>query len=469
MTDAATTRKRRPLFLLTIEETYPVTTKNTTSKRANGTTGYGPQRPEVWSFFTGAMGLDLGLELAGIQPTLAVEVNPVYCSTARLNRPALDVWEADVNELDGDSLHRRRPRHRDVFMMVGGPPCQSFSPGGKRAALSDPRGNLIYSYLRLIEQVQPRYFVLENVANILTAALKHRPIAERPGKNWNLSSYHDSPTNGDESAPAMQPDELSGSAIRQIFADVNQLGYSITFGVLDSSEFGAPQKRFRFIMLGARRGPSPAIPQATRGEHSRDGLACSTVRQAIYDLRNCPGPHSEYTPEVAQYFALVPPGGNWRQLPKELQREALGTAAFKAGGGKTGFYRRLAWDAPAPTITGRANRKGSAVCHPEQTRPLSVRECARLQGFPDEWKFEGSMSDQYMQVGNAVPVCLGHAVGSTILEHFKTHARSTTNAAPDVEIMLGRAIAKLRASARNKRGGDANQLPLFSSSMRTNA
>jgi DNA (cytosine-5)-methyltransferase 1 len=138
---------------------------------------------EIWSFFSGAMGLDLGLESAGLAPTLAVEIDPTFCRTIRANRPQLDLIEGDVAKLTGAALRERRGFDGEVFLMAGGQPCQPFSSGGKRAALSDPRGNLIYEYFRLIADVRPRYFVLENVANLTTAALRHRPIAERPGKH----------------------------------------------------------------------------------------------------------------------------------------------------------------------------------------------------------------------------------------------------------------------------------------------
>ena len=137
---------------------------------------------EVWSFFSGGMGLDLGLEAAGIQASLAVEMDATCCATIRHNRPDLDVWETDASVIDADALRVRRGNPDEVFLMVGGPPCQSFSSGGKRAALSDPRGNLIYTYLRLVESVRPKYFVLENVANIVTAAIRHRPIDQQPRK-----------------------------------------------------------------------------------------------------------------------------------------------------------------------------------------------------------------------------------------------------------------------------------------------
>ena len=394
------------------------------------------------------MGLDLGLELAGLHSTLAVEIDSSCCQTLRRNRPELDVWHTDIADVTATTLNARRPHTEDVFLMVGGPPCKSFCPGGKRAALSDPRGNLIYIYLRLIGQVRPRYFLLENVANLVTAALRHRPIAERPGKKWNLSEYHDSSRNHGDNAAAMEPDELSGSAIRQVFSDLSDLGYALNFAVVDAAAYGAPQHRLRFIMLGSREGPALPIPKPDHGERTAEQLPWATVRDAIFDLREHPGPHSIYTPDVARYFELIPPGGNWRQLPKELQRKALGHAYFSAGGGKTGFYRRLAWDLPAPTITGRANRKGSALCHPESVRPLSVRECARLQGFPDAWAFDGSMSDQYLQVGNAVPVYLGRAIGRAILHGSQCNAQHESDS---VDIMLFNAINCLRRSARNKR------------------
>jgi DNA (cytosine-5)-methyltransferase 1 len=403
----------------------------------------------VVSLFSGAMGLDLGLEHAGIHPTLAIEIDDLCCATIRRNRPSVDVWQADVAKLDGQAILNRHKNPKEIFLMVGGPPCQSFCPGGKRAALSDPRGNLIYIYLKLINEIRPRFFVLENVANIVTAALRHRPIAARPGKHWNLSFYDRKTDKKNDTAPPMGPDELSGSAIRQIIQDVTGLGYHINFSVVDAANYGAPQHRFRFVMFGAREGQAPFLPDATHGERSRNQTPEQTVRDAIYDLRSNPGPHSVYTPEVARFFSLIPPGGNWRHLPKDLQRQALGDAAHAAGGGKTGFYRRLAWDTPSPTITGRANRKGSALCHPEAVRPLSVRECARLQGFPDDWTFCGSMNRQYLQVGNAVPVQLGVAIGKAILAAINC-PRPEQNVF-DLEHALNMAVKQLRASARNKR------------------
>lgn len=402
--------------------------------------------PEVWSFFSGALGLDLGLEEAGIHATLVNEIDADCNETIRLNRPDLQIISESIENLDADKIRSLRNFKGEVELMVGGPPCQSFSPGGKRAALSDPRGNLIYEYLRLVGEVRPRYFVLENVANLTTAALRHRPISQRPGQHWSLKTYDDHAwREGDGDHEALADDELSGSAIRQILKDVQALGYFVTFGVLDAADYGAPQHRLRFVMVGARDFPPPVLPTATHGPALLNPHM--TVRSAVWKLRNRPGAGATYTPDVAGYFSQVPEGGNWRSLPPEVQREAMG-GSFNSGGGKTGFYRRLAWDRPAPTITGRANRKGSALCHPDAVRPLSVRECAAIQGFPSTWNFSGSMSSQYQQIGNAVPLALGRAVAQAIHDH---KSQSAAGWSDDYDQLLERAVTRLRSSARNKR------------------
>lgn len=400
--------------------------------------------PTVWSFFSGAMGLDLGLEDAGWYPSLAVEIEPKFCMTIRRNRPRITVLESDVADLNADELFRATGA-REVDLMVGGPPCQSFSTGGNRAALNDPRGNAIFEYLRLVSEVRPRMFVLENVANLVTAAMRHRPISQRPGKGWNLSSYSNALTPAlfevrGVAAPLAE-DEQSGSAIRYLLSTViADLGYHVRFAILNAADYGAPQNRLRFVMLGSRDTAPPDFIEPTHGTPSQPRV---TVRDAIGDLVDDPGPGSQYTPETRAFFDLVPPGGNWRDLPPDIAVKAMGEKSLLAGGGKTGFFRRLDWEGQSPTITGKPNRKGSAMCHPSVSRPLSVHECARLQGFPDDWVIEGSIADRYTQIGNAVPVALGRAIGATL--HQPSGADDV-----NAETMLQRAVARLRASARNK-------------------
>ncbi len=404
------------------------------------------------------MGLDMGLESVGLHTTLANELDQRFCKTIRANRPKLELIENDVSNLTGDSLRSRVKFDGEVYLMVGGPPCQSFSSGGKRAALNDPRGNLIYEYFRLISEIRPRYFVLENVANLTTAALKHRAISDRPGMHWSLKKYDGSHNREINGVKPLTADELSGSALKQIAGDAVSLGYNISLAVVDSAEYGAPQHRLRFVMLGSRKCYPPFMPTATHGSNR---IAFTTVRDAISHLQDQPGPHSVYTEGVRKYFELVPEGGNWRNLPKALQEEAMG-GSFKAGGGKTGFYRRLAWDRPSPTITGRANRKGSALCHPSATRPISVIEAAALQGFPSDWIITGAMNVQYMQIGNAVPVHLGAAIGRAILENEKRSKRAAEQ--PSIEKMIEAAVARLRDAARNNHSRKRNHdsiSPLF--------
>lgn len=271
------------------------------------------RKKEIWSFFSGAMGLDLGLAQAGLEVTFANEIDKACCETIRKNKPKITLAQDSIATLTGAKIRSIRKFKGDVELMVGGPPCQSFSSGGKRSALSDPRGNLIYEYLRLIGEVRPKYFVLENVANLTTAALSHRPIAQRPGKHWSLKTYDKKWQTGDGLNEALNEDELSGSAVRQILKDARGLGYHLTFGILDAADYGSPQHRLRFVMIGARDAPPPMLPLPTHGPQV--GVPYATVRDAIWALRRYPGAGSQYTPEVLRYFALVPEGKNWRALP----------------------------------------------------------------------------------------------------------------------------------------------------------
>lgn len=394
----------------------------------------------VVSFFTGAGGLDLGLAEAGLAPEVTVEVEPTFCKTLELNLGGkTKIRNMDVETLRGKAL-TKAVGAAPVDLVVGGPPCQSFSTGGGRAALNDPRGNLIFEFLRVVGELQPRAFVLENVANLITAAVRHRPISQRPGARWNLSSYT---ANGE----GLEPDELSGSAVNYLLGVLQeQLGYAISLGILNAAEHGAPQRRHRLVIVGARDGKAPQLPLPTHGPTA--SLPYATVRDAIWDLQDSPGPGPAYTDATRRVFDLVPEGGNWRSLPIDVARAALGERSFAAGGGKTGFFRRLAWDQPSPTITGKSNRKGSALCHPSVTRPLSLRECARLQGFPDAWTFAGSFAEQALQVGNAVPVALGEAIGRTMAEFLGGSGAVETR---EVTEMLDEATKVLRATARNNR------------------
>lgn len=435
----------------------------------------GTSKAKYISLFTGAMGLDLGLEMAGLDPAACVEIDHDCCRTIAKNRPTIPVIENDLTKVStAEILDAARLSPGEAFAVVGGPPCQSFSTGGLRQSVKDKRGGLFEEFVRVVRDAQPLYFVFENVAQLITAAAKHRPIAERPGQRWHLSSYKHKNTSEDDGSLPLSEEEQAGSALKIILEAFDELGYSLSLGILNSANYGVSQRRFRLIIIGSRIVRHVPLPQPTHAEEGKGGKPrWRTLRDALDGLKEESPLHSNYTPEFQRYFAHVPPGGNWRALPREMQIIALGEKAFNAGGGKTGFFRRLSWDEPAPTMVGKPNRKSCAFCHPEHNRPLTVREMARIQGFPDEWEFIGSMHSQYLQVGNAVPVGLGQAVGKALLDSYRK-VQKLKDAQRELEhlrewhlqkeAMIEDARNVLRAAARNKlsKKASAEQGFLFS-------
>ena len=280
------------------------------------------------SLFSGAMGLDLGLERAGIQTAVCCEIDKWSCESIRLNRPEIPVLERSVVDLDPFEVAAAANVDPNDAILVGGPPCQSFSSAGNRAALNDSRGNLVFEYFRFVKTLRPLAFVFENVGNLLTAALLHRPIHLRPGKHWNLAKYSREALISDD-ADSLTEDEMSGSAFRYMLEEIHALGYSITFGILNAADFGAPQKRVRFCMLGFRECREMGIPKPTHGEPPLRPYV--TLREAIADLKDLPGPHSVYTDRMADFFRLIPPGGNWRDLAEPHRADALGCGAAGYG------------------------------------------------------------------------------------------------------------------------------------------
>lgn len=359
------------------------------------------------SLFSGAMGLDIGLEGAGFATLAAVELDRAARATIERNtahfarRPFI---AQDITALSAEELLSATGLKRGQATLVsGGPPCQPFSTAGKRDALNDPRGSLFRDFLRMVEGVQPRFFVMENVRGLLSATIKHRPIAKRGAAGGGLP---------------LEPDEERGSAFAVILEEFQRIGYSFTYGLLNAADYGCPQVRERVIILGSRDHEPLQLPAPTHSKAGGDLPRWRTLRDAFSDLHD---PHPQYQPyseNRLKYLRLVPEGGNWRSLPRELIPEAMG-GAFTSGGGKVGFYRRLAWDKPSPTVTTSPAQKATDLCHPTLDRPISVREAARLQGFPDDWVFAGSLSDQYRQIGNAVPTGLGRAIGESLRQTMR--------------------------------------------------
>lgn len=366
------------------------------------------------SLFSGAGGLDVGLDQAGGLELLAcVEFEAQFCETLRLNRdeglfgnPSTKVIEADLSRYDPfDLMDELRLRPGDLDVLVGGPPCQSFSTAGRRRTVEDPRGQLIWDYLRFVDAFKPRYFLMENVRGLLSAGMKHRPIAERPERG----------------GPSLAPEEQPGSVVDAWMEDLHKIdagAYRVDSFEVNAVNYGAPQLRERVLFIGTREGHLIDFPAPTHGptDDAPGRLPFKALGDVLEGFEEAEPVLMDFSPRKKQYLAQVPPGGNWRMLPPEVAQESMGRAYF-AKGGRSGWWRRLSWDLPCPTVTTLPNHSSTSMCHPFEVRVLSVGECARVQEFPDGWTFVGTPAQQMKQVGNAVPARLGKVAGEVIMKH----------------------------------------------------
>lgn len=352
------------------------------------------------SLFSGAMGLDLGLREAGLDIRVSQDIDPWCVKTADANNHKSIL--GDIRKLLGDDpecrflLEPAGLQTGEVFAVVGGPPCQPFSTAGNRLGTNDPRGSLFMEFIQAIRAMHPRFFVMENVKGLLSVPLKHRPLKDRK----------DEP---------LAPEETPGSAfeiIRQMF---DYLGYKTVYGILDAAHYGVPQFRERLIIIGSRDNENIFLPKPTHFQiHQDPAHRWTTLKSAIEDLESSPGPCARFSVDRINLLRMIPMGGNWRNLPNDLIPIAMG-GAFESAGGKVGFYRRLDYNQPSPTLVTSPVQKATMLCHPTQDRPLSVREYARIQQFPDDWRIEGNIADCYRQIGNAVPIGLGKSIGQMLI------------------------------------------------------
>ncbi len=355
------------------------------------------------SFFSGCGGLDLGLELSGIEQRLVCDFDKSARASLAANRPGIPVID---NILDYTSAQLReiaglQPDERPT-LVVGGPPCQAFSTAGKRGGFTDPRGNVFLRYIQLIDELQPDYAVIENVRGLLSAALRHRPHEER----------------GPGFAP-LDRDELPGGALAHVLREFAAMGYGVRFNLYNSANYGVPQIRERVILIAARDGSQVPFLKPTHSENGDFGLPkWRTFKDAVEGLDASKNTGIGFPESRLKYYRLLGPGQHWKHLPTlELRMEAMGKS-FHLGGGKTGFLRRIAWDRPSPTLVTNPAMPATDLGHPVEDRPLSVQEYKRVQMFPDDWEISGSILNQYKQIGNAVPVGLGQAVGKAITDHM---------------------------------------------------
>lgn len=377
-----------------------ISTKDTVTDTSRVSTTLPPIK--ALSFFSGAMGLDLGLEKAGISVLLACEFDKACRMTISKNRPELALL-GDIWDYSADDIRRAAGLTSDdeIDVIVGGPPCQAFSTAGARKGFNDERGNAFLKYLDLIFELRPRYAVIENVRGLLSAPLCHRPHAERGG-----------------GAPVLSPDEQQGGALLRIINLLRDAGYGVSFNLYNAANFGSPQIRERVVMICHREGLRVPYLMPTHSDDSSYGLPpWRTFSDAVTDLNREEHHYINFPEKRLRFYRLLKAGQYWRHLPEELQKEALGNSYY-SGGGKTGFLRRLAWDRPSPTIVTHPAMPATDLAHPEEDRPLSIEEYKRVQEFPDDWIVCGSLLDQYRQIGNAVPTSLGAAIGRAIIAHM---------------------------------------------------
>ena len=320
--------------------------------------------------FCGAGGLALGMHNAGINSRLLVDFDKDSIRTLQQNKPEWESVCASVLDIDLDEYKNQ------IDIMAGGFPCQAFSFAGKSLGFADTRGTLFYEYARLIDQVKPRLVIGENVKGLL---------------------------NHDE-----------GRTLSVIVSELENLGYKVAYKLMRAQFLDVPQKRERLIIFGIRNDIASDIFFPVEKDYT------ITMRAALKGVPKSPG--QVYSESKRKIMELIPEGGYWRDLPENLQKEFMG-GSFHLGGGKTGMARRLAWSEPSLTLTCNPAQKQTERCHPKETRPLTVREYARIQTFPDEWEFVGSVSSQYKQIGNAVPVNLGYHVGLAARKILGTPAK----------------------------------------------
>ena len=382
---------------------------------------------DVISLFSGAMGLDIGLQKAGLNIVIGQDFDASCVETMQANGHR--VLGGDIREIDpGDLLAKTGLQRGEPFLICGGPPCQPFSTAGKRLGINDPRGSLFMDFIRMIDYIRPRFFIMENVKGITSAPLKHVPTDER--------GYSD-------------PDQKLGTVLDVILSEFKKLGYKTVYGLLDAVNYGVPQFRERFVLIGSRDNEDIFLPIPTHFcIHQDPFYRWRTLYDTIKDLEDTAGDCTYFSSDRLAYLKMIPEGGNWKDLPDGVVQAAMG-GAFTSGGGKVGFFRRLAYSQPSPTLVTSPVQKATMMCHPTKDRPLSIREYARIQQFPDDWKFTGSIAEQYKQIGNAVPVGLAEALGKAII------ATAEASAVIHTKRFRGTNIHKRIAEAMNM-GGTTN-------------
>jgi len=323
--------------------------------------------------FAGAGGMALGMEKAGLHHLLLNDFDRYATQTLKTNRPHWDVIHGDVGQIDFI------PYKDKTDVLTGGFPCQTFSYAGKKMGMEDTRGTLFYEFARALKESEPKLFLAENVKGLFS---------------------HD-----------------NGRTLQTMVEVFESMGYEILEPrVLKAIHYHVPQKRERVFIIGIKKEYASKVSFTWPKESDKLYTLKDALKKGTLFASDVPVSEGQHYPEKKkQILDLVPAGGYWRDLPLELQKEYM-MKSFYLGGGKTGIARRIAWEEACLTLTCSPAQKQTERCHPEETRPFQVREYARIQTFPDEWVFEGSMTQQYKQIGNAVPVNLAFALGTSLVQ-----------------------------------------------------
>jgi len=333
--------------------------------------------------FAGAGGLALGMEKAGIKCNVLNEIDKWACNTLRNNRKEWNVLEGDIRNYNFSKYENK------IDIVTGGFPCQAFSYAGKKLGLKDARGTLFYEFARVVQEVKPKICIGENVRGLLS---------------------HE-----------------KGKTLEGMVSILDEIGYKVVspVQVLKAVNYNVPQKRERLILVGVRKDI------ATEYEYPKPYEVTYNLKDALkkgelFDTDVPESNGSKYPKHKEKILKLIPPKGYWRDLPLDIQKEYM-QKSFYLGGGKTGMARRIGWDEPCLTLTCSPAQKQTERCHPDETRPFTVREYARIQTFPDNWEFNGSVSQQYKQIGNAVPVNMAKEIGYSIVKFLNDYDLSLSN------------------------------------------
>ena len=317
----------------------------------------------------GAGGLSLGLEKANIHPQLLVDIFKPAIETIKLNRPHWNIQNKDISQIMNDQewIKQNLKPLQEIDLLSAGLPCQPFSYSGKKAGLDDKRGNLFLDFVKILNYLKPKMLLIENVKGLI--------------------SHH------------------NGETLKFIIS-ILEKNYKIKYKVLNATDYGVPQKRQRLFIVGVRKDFNQEFKWPKK---EKQKFVLKDV------LKNVPKSLGfQYSQAKKKILKLIPPGGCWRDLPQAIAKKYM-KKSYYLGGGKTGIARRLSFDEPSLTLTTSPMQKQTERCHPLETRPFNIREYARIQTFPDSWKFSGSISSQYKQIGNAVPVNLATKIGNEIV------------------------------------------------------